>query len=91
MWTTLACKNKIRLWHRVQVQSYVRPPFAARMAAGPDGSSQAGSQSIIRAVSAEHYSGCPSRRPDRYAINLFRPRNLLYRQSMNHAAIDRTN
>jgi hypothetical protein len=27
----------IRLWHSEQVQSYVRPLFAAHVAAGPDG------------------------------------------------------
>jgi hypothetical protein len=41
------------------VQSYVRPQRAALATVVPDGSSQAGTQSIIRAVSAGRFPGFP--------------------------------
>lgn len=66
----------IRLWHREQVQSYVRPPFAVLVTAGPDGSSQTGSQSIIRAVSAGHYPGFPVGGLTAVPSTSLRPRNL---------------
>ncbi|MEA2982062.1 MAG: hypothetical protein QOF09_3885 [Alphaproteobacteria bacterium] len=53
--------------------------IAVLVTAGPDGSSQTGFPIDFRALSAGHYPGLSSRRPDRYAINLCRPRNLLCR------------
>ena len=66
MWTTLACKSFVRFSASRSGAVVCPASVCGTDTAGPDGNSQVGSQSIIRAE-------CAERRPDRYALNLLSP------------------